>query len=205
MIKRAFKKILRTIKIRPTIIDHSSYAIIPKTTILLGNSRFDFRCGKERRTYVTIGVKCLIGATFVFETEKGEVKIGNNVHIGSASFISRNSIYVGNDVTMAWDITIYDHNSHSIYWEERKHDNHQCYDDYMNFNGNNIVNKNWSVVKSEPIRIEDKVWIGFGVTILKGVTIGEGAVIAAKSVVTKDVEPWTVIGGNPAQLLKRLK
>ena len=106
---------------------------------------------------------------------------------------------------MAWGITIYDHNSHSIHWKERQHDNQQCYADYVQHDGNNIVNKNWDVVVSKPIIIESKVWIGFNVTILKGVTIGEGAVVGACSVVTKDVEPWTVVGGNPAQIVKRLR
>ena len=106
---------------------------------------------------------------------------------------------------MAWGITLYDHNSHSIHWEERKNDNLQCYEDYLNHNGNNIVNKDWRNVVSKPIIVESKVWIGFNVTILKGVTIGEGAVIGAQSVVTKDVEPWTVVGGNPACFIKRLK
>jgi len=46
------------------------------------------------------------------------------------------------------------------------------------------------------------VWIGTRVTILSGVTVGEGAVIAAGSVVTKDVPPYTVVGGNPAKVLK---
>ena len=133
------------------------------------------------------------------------MKIGDNVHIGGAMFISRESITVGNDVTMAWDITIYDHNSHSIHWEDRKNDNQQCYEDYINHNGNNITNKDWSNVKSAPIVIKDKVWIGFGVTVLKGVTIGEGSVVGAKSVVTKDVPAWSVVAGNPAQVVKQLK
>ena len=105
---------------------------------------------------------------------------------------------------MAWGIVIYDHNSHSIYWEERKRDNKQCYEDYLKHNGDNIYNKDWTSVVSKPILIESKVWIGFDVTILKGVTIGEGAVIGAKSVVTKDVEPWTVVAGNPAKIIKEL-
>ena len=64
--------------------------------------------------------------------------------------------------------------------------------------------KNWTVVKDEAIVIESKVWIGFDVTILKGVTVGEGAVIGAKSIVTKNVEPWTVVAGNPAVVVKYL-
>lgn len=50
-----------------------------------------------------------------------------------------------------------------------------------------------------PIRIGDHVWIGAGATVLKGVTIGEGAVIAASAVVTKDVAPFTIVGGVPAR------
>ncbi len=105
---------------------------------------------------------------------------------------------------MAWGITLYDHNSHSIYWDERKNDNMQCYSDYINYGGNNIVNKDWSNVISKEIVIESKVWIGFDVVILKGVTIGEGAVVGARSVVTKDIPPWTVVVGNPARVVKYL-
>ncbi|SHE63225.1 Acetyltransferase (isoleucine patch superfamily) [Atopostipes suicloacalis DSM 15692] len=55
-----------------------------------------------------------------------------------------------------------------------------------------------------PIVLEDDVWIGSNAMILKGVTIGEGSVIAAGSVVTKDVPANVIVGGNPARLLKRL-
>lgn len=53
-----------------------------------------------------------------------------------------------------------------------------------------------------PIKVGDDVWIGYGATILSGVTIGQGALIAAGSVVVKDVEPYSVVGGNPAKLIK---
>lgn len=53
-----------------------------------------------------------------------------------------------------------------------------------------------------PIKVGDDVWIGYGATILSGVTIGQGAVIAAGSVVVKDIESYSVVGGNPAKLLK---
>lgn len=176
------------------------------STFMNANSsiRFDVVDKIESRKYVTIGEKGIINAHFIFESERGELTIGDNVHIGGATFISRNKIEIHNDVTMAWGIIIYDHNSHSIYWEERKRDNNQCYDDYINCNGNNVANKDWSFVTDSPIIIESKVWIGFDVTILKGITIGEGAVIGAKSVVTKNVEPWTVVAGNPAIVVKYL-
>ena len=50
-----------------------------------------------------------------------------------------------------------------------------------------------------PIKIGDYVWIGVNATILQGITIGEGAVVAAGAVVTKDVEPYTIVGGVPAK------
>jgi acetyltransferase-like isoleucine patch superfamily enzyme len=60
-------------------------------------------------------------------------------------------------------------------------------------------------VDSAPIIIEDHVWISFNSIILKGVTIGKGAIIAAGSVVTKDVAPFTLVAGNPAKLIKHLQ
>lgn len=53
-----------------------------------------------------------------------------------------------------------------------------------------------------PIIIDDDVWIGMNVTILSGVKIGKGAVIATGSVVTKDVAPYSIVGGNPAKIIK---
>lgn len=203
--KRVLKKFVRVIESSEKKDFISTAANVGKSTILLGGLRIDFRIGKEERVYVTIGEKCLLASNFVFESPSGNISIGNNVHIGGATFFCRTKIEIHDDVTMAWGITIYDHNSHSIYWEERENDNHNCYNDYQQYNGNNIVNKDWSAVVSKPIIIHSKAWVGFNVTILKGVTIGEGAVIGACSVVTKDVDAWTVVGGNPAVVLKKLK
>ena len=57
--------------------------------------------------------------------------------------------------------------------------------------------------RTKPIKIGSCVWIATGAMVLPGVTIGDGAVVAAGSVVTKDVEPWTVVGGNPAKFIKK--
>ena len=65
--------------------------------------------------------------------------------------------------------------------------------------------KDWSKVENAQIIIQDNVWIGFNSIVLKGVTIGEGAVVAAGSVVTKDVPPFAVVGGNPAKIIKYTK
>jgi putative colanic acid biosynthesis acetyltransferase WcaF len=58
---------------------------------------------------------------------------------------------------------------------------------------------------AKPIIIMENVWVTTGAMILPGVTIGEGGVVAAGAVVVKDVEPWTVVGGNPARFIKKRK
>ena len=55
----------------------------------------------------------------------------------------------------------------------------------------------------EPIVVEDQVWIAADVFIAPGVTIGQGAVVGARASVFKDVESWTVVGGNPARFIKK--
>lgn len=54
-----------------------------------------------------------------------------------------------------------------------------------------------------PIVIEDQTWIAAGAFVGMGVTIGQGAVVGARAAVFKDVEPWTVVGGNPAKFIKK--
>ncbi len=204
--KNIFKKIIKKIffKEKENNIERYRGNLDINPNSIIKSFNLDFRSQPENRKYVTIGSKCLINAICTFETSKGEIKIGNNVQIGHAHFICRTRIEIEDDVTMAWGITIYDHNSHSVYWDERKNDNSQSYKDYTEFNGDEIARKDWSNVVSRPILIKSKAWVGFNVTILKGVTIGEGAVVGAGSYVVKDVEPFTVVGGNPAKLIKRL-
>lgn len=66
----------------------------------------------------------------------------------------------------------------------------------------NIFSQNFEMVTA-PIVIEDNCWVATKAMIGKGVTIGEGSVIAAMSNVIKNVEPWTVVGGNPAKFIKK--
>jgi acetyltransferase-like isoleucine patch superfamily enzyme len=103
-------------------------------------------------------------------------------------------VEIGNDVIIAWGVTISDHNSHSIKFSERSRDVEHWI----------TGKKDWSDVKIEPVRIMDKAWIGFNSIILRGVTIGEGAIVGAGSVVTKDVLPWTIVAGNPARVIREI-
>lgn len=111
------------------------------------------------------------------------MEIGNNgkLFIGNGTYINRNTLIVvednisiGRDCKIAWDVIIMDSDLHPL-------------------NSDHVIH--------DPVTIEDKAWIGCRSIILKGVTIGEGAIIAAGSVVTKDIPPYTIYGGSPARYL----
>ena len=177
---------------------------VSDTAILLKSCTFRFYV-KVKNNKVSIGDNSMVGCSFVFESDEGEISVGNNSYIGGGTtLISRNNISIGNNVTIAWGCTLYDHNSHSLDYIERQKDIERQNNDYRN-GRNFIYSKDWSVVKSKPIIIEDNAWIGFDSVILAGVTVGEGSIIGARSVVRHNVEPWTVVAGNPAVVIKRLR
>ncbi|MCM1318292.1 MAG: galactoside O-acetyltransferase [Bacteroides sp.] len=69
-------------------------------------------------------------------------------------------------------------------------------------NNHDLDNRN--IITCKPVRICRRAWIGAGSTILPGVTVGENAVVGAGSVVTKDVEPDTIVAGNPARVIRKI-
>ncbi|TGV04409.1 acyltransferase [Flavivirga rizhaonensis] len=167
------------------------------------NIHVEIRKRIDNKQFLSIGEESVISGSFFFENENGVISIGDRTFIGGGGkFISINNISIGNDVLISWGCTFMDNNGHSLVWNERK-------DDVKEWKKGLDENKeghykDWSNVQSLPIIIEDKVWIGFEVVILKGVRIGEGAVIGSRSVVTKDVPKWTIMVGNPAQAIREI-
>ncbi|GAX62995.1 acetyltransferase [Candidatus Scalindua japonica] len=107
------------------------------------------------------------------------LQIGHSCSIGDRTEIHcGENIEIGNYVIVAWDCVIMDRDYHSL-------------------------NGTREIVKT--VKIMDRVWIGCRSIILKGVTIGEGSVVAAGSVVTRDVPPYTLVAGNPAKVIKEVK
>lgn len=143
---------------------------------------------------VIIGDRSMIDGDIIFECDKASVQIGDNTFIGGSKLICSKRITIGNDVLIAWGCTIVDHNSHAVKFSLRKKD----VSEWM------AGRKDWRYVEQKEVVICDKSWIGFNSIILKGVTIGQGAIVGAGSVVTKDVEPWTIVGGNPARVIREI-
>lgn len=177
------------------------YATVDRTVVDRGiYIRLD---NPKDRKYLEIGPSCIVSGRFVFESDEGSVKIGQHTYIGGGTFICRSSIEIGDNVTIAWGSTFYDHDSHSLDFMKRRKDIDDELDD-IRHRRNFITNKDWSNVNSKAIKICDDAWVGMNVIILKGVTVGEGAIVGAGSVVTKDVPAWTVVAGNPAKVVKTL-
>lgn len=152
-------------------------------TIFLKESRVHNLSGQREK--INIGIKTKIRGELVIYNHGGEIKIGDFCYVGENTRIwSAEMIEIGNRVLIAHDVNIHDSNDHPI--EAR--DRHQHYKDIIEKGHPNNI----EMIKSAPIVIEDDVWIGFGSIILKGVRIGKGAIIAAGSIVIKDVPENTV-------------
>lgn len=157
----------------------------------------------DGKRYVKVGDDTTLECAITFESTEGQVIIGNNTFIGTSTLISRSKIEIGDNVFIAWGSYLYDHDSHSIDYRERQNDITQQLADFR-AGRDFIENKNWSVVNTAPIKVCANAWIGMHCIVLKGVTIGEGAIVGAGSVVTRDVPPWTIVGGSPARVLKEI-
>ncbi len=145
---------------------------------------------------ITIGRACLIQGLLITDSNDSRILIGNNVFVGGSTIIScALSITIEDDVLIAYRCIINDSNSHSLSYSARKQDLADWLDGHR---------KDWSTTINEPILIKKGAWLGAQCIILKGVTIGEGAVVGAGAVVTKDVPPYTVVAGNPAQIVKHI-
>jgi acetyltransferase-like isoleucine patch superfamily enzyme len=145
---------------------------------------------------IQIGSHNILAGEIMTFRHGGKIKIGNYCYIGERSKIwSSEEIRIENRVFISHNVNIHDTNSHPIDAEARHRHFKQILVDGHPHDDIGIFSK--------PILIEDDVWIGFNATILKGVSIGKGAIIGACSVVTKDVLPYTIVAGNPARLIRR--
>lgn len=115
----------------------------------------------------------------------GELTVGDNVGMSSISIVCYKKISIGNNVIFGGNVSIYDTDFHSLDFNNR----HKAETD---------------LPESRPITIGNDVFIGAHSTILKGVNIGDRAIIGACSVVTKTIPPDQIWGGNPAKFIRNI-
>lgn len=196
-------ELFRRYKFKSMLNRYKNILEVSEKAIILNSFNIDVRVHSVKKR-IKIGNDSMVGCSFVFESPQGYVFIGERTYVGGATLIAHSDIIIGDDVTIAWGVCLYTHDSHSLDWKERVKDIARQNEDYR-AGRSFIASKDWSVVKTAPIRICNKAWIGMNAIILKGVTIGEGAIVGAGSVVTNDVPAWSVVAGNPACVVKMLK
>lgn len=176
------------------------YINLFKRNIVLGkNVRFNkfpiIHCTRKSSIYIGSNVKINSNnyhyhtnmssrVKLMADREGAIIKIGDNSRIHGTCIHARRNIQIGKNCLIAANSQIFDCNGHDLAF-------------------NNVEERINSTGPAKEIIINDNVWIGINTIILPGVTIGRGSIIAAGSVVVKDIPPMCLAGGNPARVIKR--
>lgn len=178
--------------LRSCLVDGKTTLLLDKTAQIINNGYFMlgiiskdlFPAARPARLAMGAGSKLNIngnvrvsGGVILEIFDNASLEFGNNVCINSnTTFLVTTKVKVGNDTIISWDVEIIDTDFHKISRE--------------------------GATTSAPISIGSNVFVGNRAIIMKGVTIGDGAVIAAGAIVTKDVPPNSLVGGIPARVIK---
>ncbi|MFV8819142.1 acyltransferase [Haliea sp. E17] len=150
----------------------------------------NFRCGSSmscfgwpklhyRNGSISLGSFCHFGSGVLKAGPNGSLIVGDRVMLNSGFVITSDEmVTIGNDVMIGEYVSI--------------RDSDHTYSDIE-------IPMNQQGITTSPVKIEDDVWVGRGAAILKGVTVGRGAIVAANSLVNKNVEPFSIVGGVPAK------
>lgn len=133
------------------------------------------------------------GAIYTVSPES-KIVIGDRVGISSACLWAKECITIGNDVNIGGDCLIMDNDAHPQDYVQRR----------ATFAKEVGHEKYLEAIPTAPIQIDDDVWIGARCMILKGVHIGARSIIAAGSIVTKDIPADCIAGGNPCKVIRML-
>jgi len=149
-----------------------------------------------KREAIRIGQNVEIMGSLIVMGE-GRIQIGSYTTIRYSSAIESSiGIEIGSYVIISNNVHITDNNNHPTSPLKRLE---------LSKSGFNGELWHWRHSECKPVKIGDNVWIGRFVSILKGVSIGEGAIVASNAVVTHDVPAYTIVAGNPAKIVKHLE
>jgi acetyltransferase-like isoleucine patch superfamily enzyme len=166
---------------------------------------FSFRCYRSRAPVgldIGDGASAYLGTMFDVGV-RGRVTLGRYALVHGARIICDDRVEIGDYALISWNVVIMDTyrlptdpHLRRQHLEQVPRSAHRAIDRAASGAGG---------VAARPVNIRCNVWIGFDACILPGVTIGEGSIVGAKSVVVADVEPYTVVGGNPARIIRQLQ
>lgn len=152
-----------------------------------------FKVQSSNKNNVIIGDNTFILGRILSENN-GKVIIGNNTSIrDNVSIRCSNKITIGDNVIFSFNIVVTDNNNHPINPEDRL----------------KMIQSGWSTdpwnlkySESSPVKIGNNVWVGQNSFIMKGVNIGDNSIVAAATVVTKNVPENSIVAGNPGKIVK---
>lgn len=151
----------------------------------------------KNRNNIVLGKYTIIRGQLLTFKHGGYISIGDYCYVGEGTKIwSSSEVIIGNRVLISHNVNIHDNNAHPI-------DPVLRHNQYKKIISTGHPMEDYDL-NEKPIIIKDDVWVGFNATILKGVTLGKGSIIGANSLVTKDVPDFTVVAGNPAQVIRNL-
>jgi acetyltransferase-like isoleucine patch superfamily enzyme len=154
-------------------------------------------CRAERAHAVRIGRCAHLYSSTIFDVGAGgEVAIGPFAMLNGARVVCESRVEIGAYAAISWNVVIMD--SYRVSCDPaRRRALIERSDGPLHL----LVDPE---LAAEPVRLHDNVWLGFDVCVLPGVTIGEGAVVGARSVVCSDVPAYTLVAGNPARPVREL-
>ncbi len=155
-----------------------------------------FRSKIERAIEVGQGASTYLGTMFDVGPQ-GRVKLGKYVLVHGARIICDAEINIGDYALISWNVVLMDTYRLPFDGKARQEELER-----IPFRSPRLAA---AEIPARPINIQRNVWIGLEACVLPGVTLGEGSVIGARSVVAEDVPPFTVVAGNPARVVRRLE
>ncbi len=127
---------------------------------------------------------------------RGRIRVGKYALVTAVQIICDEEIEIGDCALLSWNVVLMDTYRVPIDPIGRRRELERV--------PLRVPRRVDAEVPTRPIRIGNNVWIGFDACVLPGVTIGEGSIVGARSIVVKDVPPYTIVAGNPARFIRRL-
>lgn len=204
--KTGWRRTLKNVLLQKLTQSIDQYQIEQATKNFMHNAHIELNCRIGPRAWcvnpagidhIQLGQSVICrGVLRCEDYSPGNIIIHHDVYISDDVIIScANKIEIGAYTLLAHGVQVFDNDSHPIAPDLRVLD-------YLTILGRNPGPR--QLIPSAPIFIGERCWIGINVLILKGVSIGNGSVIAAGSVVTADVPQYTLAAGNPARVVKTL-
>lgn len=162
------------------------------------DSAFSFDlCRSELSVAIAVGRGCqVLDGTMLDVGPHGRIILGECAMLNACWLIADSEITIGDYSMLSWSVVVMDSYRFPRDPKQRR--------DELTKLSTRPGRKSAASVTSRPVHIGNNVWVGFEACILPGVTIGDGAVVGARSVVTENVAPYTVVAGNPARVVRYL-